>query len=58
VAERLRIVLAVDSCAYGELGGLSELRVNREHAPEQDRFDAIVDWIVDRVSIGTEESPN
>ncbi len=29
---------------------ITELRVNRGHALDQERFDAIVEWIVDRVS--------
>ena len=29
---------------------ITELRVDREHALDQERFDAIIEWIVDRVS--------
>lgn len=29
---------------------ITELRVNREHALDQERFDSIIEWIVDRVS--------
>ena len=29
---------------------ITELRVDRGHALDQERFDAIVEWIVDRVS--------
>lgn len=29
---------------------ITELRVDRGHALDQDRFDAIVEWIVGRVS--------
>ena len=28
---------------------ITELRVNRGHALDQERFDAIVEWIVDRI---------
>jgi dienelactone hydrolase len=35
-----------------KVGGdfITELRVNRGHALDKERFDAIVEWIVDRVS--------
>lgn len=35
-----------------KVGGdfITELRVERGHALEKERFDAIVDWIVDRVA--------
>jgi dienelactone hydrolase len=36
---------------------ISELRVDRGHALDQERFDAIVAWIVDRVSDGSVEAP-
>jgi hypothetical protein len=29
---------------------ITELRVDREHALDQERFDAIVEWVVARVS--------
>jgi len=37
---------------------ITELRVDRGHALDQDRFDAIVKWIVGRVSDGGEGTPN
>ena len=37
---------------------ITELRVDRGHALDQERFDAIVEWIVDRVSGQWEGMPN
>jgi dienelactone hydrolase len=43
-----------------KVGGdfITELRVDRGHALEQERFDAIVEWIVDRVSNPLENTPD
>jgi dienelactone hydrolase len=37
---------------------ITELRVDRGHALDQERFDAIVNWIADRVSSLAEVAPN
>lgn len=39
-------------------GFITELRVDRGHALDQERFDAIVEWIVDRVSNQPEGTPD